>query len=31
MSDRTTAIQLTTSILQSYDDGVEKIADNIGK
>jgi len=31
MSDRTTAIQLTTSILQSYDDGLSKIADNIGK
>ena len=30
MSDRTTAIQLTTSILQSYDDGVQKIADKIG-
>lgn len=31
MSDRTTAIQLTTSILQAYDDGLAKIADNIGK
>jgi hypothetical protein len=31
MSDRSNAIQLTTSILQSYDDGVGKIADNIGK
>jgi hypothetical protein len=31
MSDRTTAIQLTTSILQSFDDGLSKIADNIGK
>jgi hypothetical protein len=31
MSDRTTAIQLTTSILQSCDDGLSKIADNIGK
>jgi hypothetical protein len=31
MSDRTTAIQLTTSILQSYDDGLSKITDNIGK
>jgi hypothetical protein len=30
MSDRTTAIQLTTSILQSWDDGVQKIADKIG-
>jgi hypothetical protein len=30
MSDRTTAIQLTTSILQAYDDGLEKIADKIG-
>ncbi|MGD0526801.1 MAG: hypothetical protein ABSE49_16765 [Polyangiaceae bacterium] len=30
MSTRTTAIQLTTSILQSYDDGLEKIADKIG-
>ena len=31
MSDRTTAIQLTTSILQAYDDGLAKIANNIGK
>jgi hypothetical protein len=31
MSDRSTAIQLTTSILQAYDDGLSKIADNIGK
>jgi hypothetical protein len=30
MSDRTTAIQLTTSILQSYSDGLEKIVDKIG-
>jgi hypothetical protein len=31
MSDRTTAITLTTNILQSYDDGLSKVADNIGK
>jgi hypothetical protein len=30
MSQRTTAIQLTTNILQSYDDGLSKIAGNIG-
>lgn len=30
MSDRTTAIQLATSTLQSLDDGNEKIVDNIG-
>ena len=31
MSDRTTAIQLTTSILQAYDDGLSKIVDKIGQ
>jgi hypothetical protein len=31
MSQRTTAIQLTTNILQAYDDGLSKVADNIGK
>lgn len=31
MSDRSNAIQLTTSILQSYDDGLSKIAENVGK
>jgi hypothetical protein len=31
MSQRTTAIQLTTNILQAYDDGLSKITDNIGK
>jgi hypothetical protein len=30
MSERTTAIQLTTNILQSFDDGLAKIAGNIG-
>jgi hypothetical protein len=30
MSDRTTAIQLSTSTLQSLDDGNQKIVDNIG-
>lgn len=30
MSDRSTAIQLATNILQSYDDGLSKIAANIG-
>jgi hypothetical protein len=30
MSQRTTAIQLTTNILQAYDDGLSKIAGNIG-
>jgi hypothetical protein len=31
MSDRTTAIQLTTSILPAYDDGLSKIVDKIGQ
>jgi hypothetical protein len=31
MSQRTTAIQLTTNILQAYDDGLSKVTDNIGK
>ncbi len=30
MSDRTTAIQLATNILQSFDDGLNKVASNIG-
>ena len=30
MSQRTTAIQLSTNIMQSIDDGMSKIADNIG-
>jgi hypothetical protein len=30
MSDRTTAIQLTTNILQAYDDGTSKVVANIG-
>lgn len=30
MSDRTTALQLTTNILQAYDDGTSKVVANIG-
>jgi hypothetical protein len=30
MSDRTTAIQLTTNILQAFDDGTSKIVANVG-
>lgn len=30
MSQRSTAIQLVTNILQSYNDGLSKIADNVG-
>ena len=31
MSDRTTAIQLTTNILQAFDDGTSKIVANVGQ